>query len=431
MLVNTIERLAGLPNCRPPLLVCDREYRYLVDKQLQEAGIQHTRMVLEPVGRNTAPAIICAALLAAPEDNLLILPADHLITDTDSFHNAIKLADELACGGSMATFGVVPTAPETGYGYIQRGSALPGRKAFQISRFVEKPDYSVAVQYIDSGDYYWNSGMFLFPATQVLEELERLEPAMISACQRALGHPLPVENVVELGESEFRECPANSIDYALMEKTAKGVVIPLDAGWSDIGSWSALWENSNRDIDGNARSGDTCCEETRNSYIRADKRLITTVGVENLVIVDSDDALLVTTLEQAQNVKNIVDTLKTEKRPEAVQHALVHRPWGTYIGLDSGPGFQVKRITVYPGELLSLQLHHRRSEHWTVVSGTARVTCGDDIVDLSANQSIYIPLETKHRLENIGDELLTLIEVQCGEYLGEDDIVRFEDRYGR
>ncbi len=434
LLVGTLNRLTGLADLAPPVLVCNHAQRFLVAQQLLEAGIDDATLILEPVGRNTAPAALVAALVATeqgPDSQLLILPADHLIADPQAFRSSVEQGAALTKAGNLVTFGVVPTHPEIGYGYIQRGNSIAGTAGFGIKQFVEKPDLTTAEGYLASGDYLWNSGMFLFAANQLLTEMTEKAPQMVAKCQQAVALANRDSHFISLDEQSFSECPSDSIDYALMEKTTHGAVVPLDAGWSDVGSWAALWEVNPRDDNGNSCVGDVLLEDVHDSYFHSSSRLISGVGVNDLVVVETDDAILVADKNSSQQVKAIVDRLKQLDRPEATTHREVFRPWGSYCSIDQGPGFQVKRITVNPGELLSLQLHHHRAEHWTVVQGVAKVTCGDQVVTLTADQSIYIPVETKHRLENTGNEALILIEVQCGSYLGEDDIMRFEDRYGR
>ena len=434
LLVGTLARLAGLNNLAAPILICNHTQRFVVAQQLLEAGIDNATLILEPVGRNTAPAALVAALIASerePDPELLILPADHLIADPRSFCDAVEQGKALVKAGNLVTFGVVPTHPETGYGYIQRGDSMTDSSGFAIQQFVEKPDLGTAESYLARGDYLWNSGMFLFSAKQLITEMQQQNASMVDSCKQAVAAAVRDSDFIALDEQSFSDCPGDSIDYALMEKTTHGVVIPLDVGWSDIGSWAALWDVDAHDVDGNARVGDVLLEDTRNSYFHSSGRLIAGVGVTDLVVVETEDAVLVADKARSQDVKLIVDQLKQAQRPEASSHAEVFRPWGSYRSIDQGPGFQVKRITVNPGQLLSLQLHHQRAEHWTVVQGSAEVTCGDQVVTLTADHSIYIPIETKHRLENTGDDTLILIEVQCGSYLGEDDIVRFEDKYGR
>ncbi|MDF1819153.1 MAG: mannose-1-phosphate guanylyltransferase/mannose-6-phosphate isomerase [Immundisolibacteraceae bacterium] len=434
LLVGTLDRLAQLKDLSDPILVCNLNHRFLVAQQLLDAGINNATLILEPIGRNTAPAALVAALVANeidPDSQLLILPADHLITDTDEFCRVVTQGTELVTAGHLVTFGVVPAHPETGYGYIQRGNSLTSTSGFAIQQFVEKPDLPTAESYLANGDYLWNSGMFLFSASQLLSEMEQHAPSMVDSCRQAVVSAVRDSQFIALDEQHFSGCEADSIDYALMEKTAHGAVIPLDAGWSDIGSWAALWDVDTHDPEGNACVGDVLLEQVQGSYFHSTGRLLAGVGVSDLVVVETEDAVLVANKTHSQNVKLMVDQLKQLERPEVDTHAEVFRPWGSYRSIDQGPGFQVKRITVNPGQLLSLQLHHHRAEHWTVVQGSAEVTCGDQRVTLTADQSIYIPVETKHRLENTGDDILILIEVQCGSYLGEDDIVRFEDKYGR
>lgn len=434
LLLGTLSRLAGITNLAAPILVCNHAQRFLVAQQLLEEGIDNATLILEPVGRNTAPAALVAALVATeqdPDSQLLILPADHLIADADQFCDAVDRGTSLVAAGNLVTFGVVPTAAETGYGYIKQGDALAGAGGFTIQKFVEKPDLTTAENYLASGDYLWNSGMFLFSAKQLLAEIQQLEPAMLESCRAAVTGASRDNNFISLHPQRFGSCRGDSIDYALMEKTTHGAVIPLDAGWSDIGSWAALWEVGDHDADGNTQLGDVLLEQVHDSYFHSSSRLVAGIGVKDLVVVETEDAVLIANKGRSQDVKLIVDQLKRLKRPEANHHAEVFRPWGSYRSIDQGTGFQVKRITVNPGQLLSLQLHHQRAEHWTVVQGTAQVTCGDQVVTLTADQSIYIPVETKHRLENTGAGPLLLIEVQCGSYLGEDDIVRFDDKYGR
>ena len=434
LLIGTLSRLAGLNSLAAPIMVCNHAQRFLVAQQLLEAGFDNATLILEPVGRNTAPAALVAALIATelkPDSQLLILPADHLIADPKTFCHAVEQGVALAKAGSLVTFGVVPTSPETGYGYIQQGRTLAGSTGFSIQKFVEKPDLSTAEGYLTSGDYLWNSGMFLFSAKQLLAEMQQRQPAMVKSCRQAVTAATRDNSFIALDKQHFSACPGDSIDYALMENTTHGAVIPLDAGWSDIGSWAALWDTGKKNTTGNVTHGDVLTEQVTDSYLHSESRLIAAVGVSDLVVVETEDAILIADKQRSQDVKLIVDHLKQLDRTEAISHTEVFRPWGSYRSIDQGPGFQVKRITVSPGQLLSLQLHHQRAEHWTVVQGTAKVTCGEQLVTLTVDQSIYIPIETKHRLENIGEDTLILIEVQSGTYLGEDDIVRFEDKYGR
>lgn len=429
LLQATWKRVAQLTSCRP-IVVGNVDHRFMIAEQLREAGVTPASILLEPVGRNTAPAIAVAALEAtrAGEDALLlVLPSDHLIQQVEQFHAAVRAAAAPAEAGQLVTFGVVPTAPETGYGYIK---AADGSGPRAVERFVEKPDIDTARAYVGSGQYYWNSGMFLIRASRYLEELERLAPLMLNACRTALERARRDEDFVRLDSDAFAACPADSIDYAVMEHTPHAAVVPLDAGWSDVGSWGALWEVSPKDANGNAHRGDVIAIDCRNTYAHG-QRLITLIGLEDVVVVETDDALLVGRRDQLQKVKDLVGTLKSDGRSHAVWHRKVYRPWGAYDSIDAGERFQVKRITVKPGGSLSLQMHHHRAEHWIVVSGTARVTRGEEVLLLTENQSTYIPLGVVHRLENPGKLPLEMIEVQSGSYLGEDDIVRFEDVYGR
>ncbi len=430
MLVDTIARVAGVTDSSP-LYICNEEHRFIVAEQVHEAYAGE--IVLEPVGRNTAPAAAIAALRALEEDEsamLLVLPADHLIGDTAVFLAAVKIALGQARAGRLVTFGVVPDRPETGYGYIRRSEALDAG-SFAIDEFVEKPDEDTARSYLDSGEYYWNSGMFLLGARVYLDELRRLVPDMVSACEAALAGASTDLDFVRLERAAFEACPADSIDYAVMEKTELGAVVPLDSGWSDVGAWSALWEAGEKDALGNVLQGDVLLEEGSNNYLRAESRLLAATGIDNLVVVETPDAVLVSDRDRVQDVKGLVTALKLADRDEARLHARVYRPWGSYESLINGDRFQVKRIVVNPGEKLSLQKHHHRAEHWIVVSGTAEVTCEDKVFMLGEDESTYIPLGHKHRLVNPGRIPLELIEVQSGTYLGEDDIVRYDDIYGR
>lgn len=432
MLQETLDRLTPLEHCAP-LLICNEAHRFLVAEQVRQAGVSDARILLEPEGRNTAPAIALAALQALEQDAdalLLILAADHLIEDVASFHASVYHARELAETGQLVTFGVVPQHPETGYGYIQRGDAL-GNQGFKVKRFVEKPDRPTAEDYLASGDYYWNSGMFLFRADRYLEELERFQPQMVTACRAAMKGASQDLDFIRLDAAAFNACPADSIDYAVMEQTEHACMTPLDARWSDIGSWSALWDVSEKDDHGNAIHGDVMIQDGNNLMVHADHRLVATVGVHDLVVVETKDAVLVADKNRVQEVKHIVERLKAEGRDEHADHREVYRPWGVYDSIDHGHRYQVKRITVKPGAKLSVQMHHHRAEHWVVVSGTAQVTVGENTYLVSENESTFIPIGKVHALENPGVIPLELIEVQSGSYLGEDDIVRFNDRYGR
>ena len=432
MLQATWQRVAELASAAP-LVVANEDHRFMVAEQLRQVGCTPAAIVLEPVGRNTAPAIAVAALQATADGTdplLLVLPSDHVIADAAGFRAAVAAATPAAQNGKLVTFGIVPTAAETGYGYIQAvaGGDAPVRA---VARFVEKPDAATAAQYLASGQYFWNSGMFLFQASRYLAELERHAPAMLAACRAAFEGAKRDTDFVRLDKAAFAACPSDSIDYAVMEKTADAAVLPIDVGWNDVGSWSALWEVAQQDGDGNAHHGDVIALDCRDTLAWGDHRLVAMIGLRDIVVVDSDDALLVAHKDHVQEVKEVVARLKAEGRSESNLHRKVYRPWGAYDSIDMGERFQVKRITVNPGAALSLQMHHHRAEHWIVVSGTAKVTRGDETLLLSENESTYIPLGVKHRLENPGKVPLELIEVQSGSYLGEDDIVRFEDVYGR
>ena len=429
MLQATWNRVAAIAG-KAPIVVANQEHRFMAAEQLRECNVTPQALILEPIGRNTAPAIAIAALqaLAAGEDALLlVLPSDHVVRNDAAFHAAVKQAAAAADAGKLVTFGIVPTAPESGYGYIK---AQAGTGVHAVDRFVEKPDLATAQQYVASGEYYWNSGMFLFKASRYLQELEALQPAILAACRAALDKASRDSDFIRLDADAFAASPNDSIDYAVMEKTADAAVVPLDAGWNDVGSWSALWEVSDKDADGNACHGDVIALDCRNSYAYG-TRLIAMVGLEDVVVVETDDAVFVGHKDRVQDVKEIVGQIKRDGRSEAAAHRKVYRPWGAYDSIDNGARFQVKRITVKPGATLSLQMHHHRAEHWIVVSGTAEVTRGEDVILLTENQSTYIPLGVTHRLKNPGKLPLELIEVQSGSYLGEDDIVRFEDQYGR
>lgn len=432
MLQETLQRTSGLEEAAP-LVVCNEEHRFMVAEQLRQVGLAASALILEPVGRNTAPAVALAALQASrddPEALLLVLPADHVIQDIAAFVAAVGKAIPLAQQGRLATFGVVPAGPQTGYGYIKCGAAL-GEDLFELEQFVEKPDQHTAQAYIDSGNYLWNSGMFLMRAAAYLQELEAHNPAMLDACRAAMDSAEVDMDFVRPDAQAFAGCPSDSIDYAVMEKTDRGAVVSLDCGWSDVGAWSALWDVAPRDDDGNAIKGDVIADNCRDSYLRSESRLLAATGVEGLVVVETADAVLVADRAHVQDVKNIVNRLKAEGRPEISLHRRVYRPWGSYESLVVSDRFQVKRIVVNPGQRLSLQMHHHRAEHWIVVSGTAEVTCEDRTFMLGEDESTYIPLGHKHRLANPGRIPLELIEVQSGTYLGEDDIVRFDDQYGR
>ena len=432
LLQQTLLRLQPI-NTLAPLLICNEEHRFIAAEQLRQLNLTQSKIILEPVGRNTAPAIALAALHATAQGHdplLLVLAADHLIQDPLTFQHTVLSACPLAEAGHLVTFGIVPTHAETGYGYIQKGDAL-GEVGFTVSRFVEKPDAQTAAAYVESGEYCWNSGMFLFRASRYLDELNASRPDILEACQAAMLDTAADLDFIRVDAQAFAACPEDSIDYAVMETTQQAAMVPLDAGWSDIGSWSALWEVSEKDAQGNHLTGDVLTLNTRNTLIKGEKRLIATVGVEDLVIIDTQDALLVAHKDQVQDVKKIVEQLKAQGRTEHLNHREVYRPWGVYDSIDNGERYQVKRISVKPGAKLSVQMHHHRAEHWIVVSGTAKVTNGDKTYLVTENESTYIPIGQVHALENPGVIPLELIEVQSGSYLGEDDIVRFEDRYGR
>ncbi len=438
MLQTTINRLNGM-ECENPVVICNEEHRFIVAEQLRELNKLTKNILLEPAGRNTAPAVALAALAATrnqPQNDplMLILAADHVIQNEDAFRKAVLNALPHAGAGKLVTFGIVPNEPETGYGYIRRGNLfkiLGEDAAFEVVQFVEKPDIATAQAYVASGEYYWNSGMFLFRAGRYLEELKKFRPDILSACEKAMANIDPDLDFVRVDEAAFLACPDESIDYAVMEKTADAVVVPMDAGWSDVGSWSSLWEISTKNPQGNVHHGDVISHSTENSYIYAESGLVTTVGVKDLIVVQTKDAVLISDRNHVQDVKKIVEELKVSGRYEHYNHREVYRPWGKYDSIDEGERYQVKRITVKPGEGLSLQMHHHRAEHWIVVAGTAKVTLGEEVKLLGENESIYIPLGVTHCLENPGKIPLDLIEVRSGTYLEEDDIVRFEDRYGR
>ena len=427
MLQETMGRLADL-NIDSSVTICNEEHRFFVAEQLREID-QLGSIILEPAGRNTAPAIALAALTSKDDPLLLVLAADHVIKDAAAFNRAVSDAIPLAESGKLVTFGVVPTEAHTGYGYIKRGADKG--TGFDVDQFVEKPTAEVAEGYVDSGEYYWNSGMFLFKASRYLEELQKFRPDIYAACELSVQGVEPDLDFLRVDKAAFEACSSESVDYAVMEKTADAMVVPMDAGWRDIGSWSSLWDVSNKDADGNAVQGDVMLHASTNSYVRASDQLVAAVGVDNLVVVATKDVVMVADKDSVQDVKLIAQKLKEQARSEWELNREVYRPWGKYDSIDSGERYQVKRITVKPGAKLSVQMHHHRAEHWIVVSGTAKVTKGDDTFLLTENQSTYIPVGVVHALENPGKFELELIEVQSGTYLGEDDIVRFEDLYGR
>lgn len=440
MLQETLMRLDGL-SVSSPHIVCNEEHRFLVAEHVRQLNLQ-AKMMLEPVGKNTAPAIALSALeltaCGQPDALMLVLPADHVISDTKAFQLAVLEAASAAEAGAFVTFGIVPTEPATGYGYIRFGPVHgEGATGLPVQAFVEKPDQATAQRYIDSGDYYWNSGMFMVRADRYLEELKRYRPDILKVCEQAMLKTSHDHDFMRVDGAVFAECPADSVDYAVMEPLCGSgdagavLVVPLDAGWSDVGSLSALWDLKSKDSNGNVVQGDVILEQTRNCFVYGQDRLVATVGVDDLVIVDTKDALLVASKDSVQNVKLVVHTLKAQERSEYLQHREVYRPWGKFDSIDEGDRYLVKHITVNPGEKLSLQKHHHRAEHWVVVSGTAEVRCGDKLMRLSENQSTYIPLGETHQLRNPGEVPLEIIEIQSGAYLGEDDIIRYADEYGR
>jgi len=431
MLQDTLLRLPTVDN--QPIFICNEEHRFLVAEQIQQLNDGMGTILLEPEGRNTAPAIALAALRAIasePEAVLLVLAADHVIEDHQAFHRAIDAGMTAVEKGKLVTFGIVPNKPETGYGYIKQGNEI-AQGYYEVAQFVEKPDIDTANQYLKAGDYLWNSGMFLFKAKSYIAALKQFRPDILSACEQAMSNTTEDLDFLRVDKDAFLACPSESIDYAVMEKTQDAAVVPLDAGWNDVGSYAALWEVLNKDENNNVLKGDVIAKDTHNSLVISDKRLVSTLNVSDLVIVDTPDAVLVANKDSVQDVKHIVNELKANERSEASLHREVYRPWGKYDSVDNGERFQVKRITVKPGAKLSVQMHHHRAEHWIIVSGTAKVTIDEKTVLLSENQSTYIPIGAVHALENPGKLPLEMIEVQSGSYLGEDDIVRFEDRYGR
>ncbi len=435
LLQNTVIRALEVTDNTPPLLVCNHEHRFFVAEQLRQLGVGASGILLEPEAKNTAPAIAAAAvhaLQAGGEQDplLLVMPADHVIENLDAFKAAVDIARRAADDGKLVTFGVVPSAPETGYGYILRGEESRAR-SYKVQKFVEKPDLETAREYLQQGDYYWNSGMFMFRASTLLEKLAQFEPEMVAAVRRAYDQAQNDLDFIRLQQQAFAECRAESIDYALMEKSDDVEVVALDAKWNDIGSWSAIWDVAEKDEHGNRHIGDVISHGSSNCYLYSSGKLLTAVGVDNIVAIETDDAVMVANKDRVQDVKAIVNQLKFSGRGEIDYHRKVYRPWGYYDSVDMGERFQVKRIVVNPGEQLSLQMHHHRAEHWIVVTGTAKVVRGEDEFLVSENESTYIPLGVKHRLENPGAIPLEIIEIQSGSYLGEDDIVRFSDNYGR
>jgi len=431
MLQATVQRLQGL-DALPPLVICNEEHRFIAAEQMRQINQLDHNIILEPAGRNTAPAIALAAMTAVKKGQdplLLVLAADHIISDSKEFRQVVAQASQFAAADNLVTFGIVATGPETGYGYIKRGSEKSG--AYSVQQFVEKPDLATAKGYVSSGEYYWNSGMFIFKASVYLAELKKHRPDIYAACEHAMAEVDPDLDFIRVNKEAFLACPDDSIDYAVMEKTTKAVVVPLNAGWSDVGSWSSLWDVTAKDENNNVHKGDVLSVASKHNYVFAETGLVATVGLENIIVVQTKDAVLVAAKDKVQDVKSIVQQLKGAGRTEHRIHREVYRPWGKYDSIDNGARYQVKRITVKPGEKLSIQMHHHRAEHWIVVSGTANVTVDGKDTLMSENQSIYIPLGAIHALENPGKIPLELIEVQSGSYLGEDDIVRFSDRYGR
>ena len=428
---DTLSRLSGLEKLEAPIIVCNDEHRFLVAEQLHEINSQTAKIMLEPCARNTAPAIAIAALQAKSQGDdpvMLVLAADHIIHNHEAFHNAINQANLAAQQGKVVTFGIIPDSAHTGYGYIEAQSKTSLSK---VTAFVEKPNKQTAERYIESGNYYWNSGMFVFKASTILNEFELFAPEMLLSCQQALARAKTDLDFIRLDHDAFSACPSDSLDYTVMEKTDKAVVIALDAGWSDVGSWSSLWDNHDKDVHNNVLVGDVILEEVSNSYIHSEHRLVSVLGVDNLIVVETPDAVMIADKGKAENIKTIVTKLQSASRDEATVHRKCYRPWGHCDSIDRGERFQVKRISVNPGASLSLQLHHHRAEHWVVVKGTAEVTCGEEVSLLAENESTFIPLGTQHRLRNPGQVPLEIIEVQSGDYLGEDDIVRFDDDYNR
>ncbi|EFI6094235.1 mannose-1-phosphate guanylyltransferase/mannose-6-phosphate isomerase [Escherichia coli] len=432
LLQETLKRLDGL-NCLPPVIVSNNEHRFIVAEQLRQFGVDDFQIILEPVGRNTAPAVALAALKSLElhgDHHMLVLAADHAIQDIEAFHAAVLAAEQESVDNKLVTFGIVPTKPETGYGYIKKGEQVKN-SVFKVNSFVEKPDLETAKNYLEQKCYLWNSGMFMFKASVYLDELKKFRPDILAACKESLSSASTDLDFIRLNSDVFAECPDESIDYAVMEKTQDCVVIPLDADWSDIGSWTSLWEISEKDEHENVSHGDVINYNSRNNYIYSEGSLISTVGVNNLIIVQTKDALLVAQQDNVQDIKKIVEILKKQKRSEHISHREVYRPWGRYDSVERGDRYQVKRITVKPGECLSTQMHQHRAEHWVVVAGTAKVTCGERTFFVTENESTFIPIGTVHTLENPGKIPLEVIEIQSGVYLGDDDIVRLSDKYGR
>jgi len=429
MFQETLLRLDVPTISNQPMVICSDDHRFMVAEQLRELDITAESIILEPIGRNTAPALTIAALTSDTDALLLVLPSDHVINNKQAFHDALSVAQPLAKNGKIVTFGIVPTHAETGFGYIEAN--MSSNNPHPISRFVEKPNADTAQQYIEAGNFFWNSGMFLFKASTLLDEMRNFRPDILNACKKAFEQSSHDMDFTRLESTSFEQCPFESIDYAVMEKTDHGVVVPLDAGWSDLGSWTSLWETAEKDADNNVIRGDVLQKNSTNCYIHSEHRLVTTLGMDKAIVVETADAVMVAHPDHVQDVKSLVDQLKENSRSESESHRKIYRPWGKYDSIDVGERYQVKRITVNPGAKLSVQMHHHRAEHWIVVSGTAKVTIDDVERLLSENESTYVPIGSVHSLENPGKVPVEMIEVQSGSYLGEDDIVRFEDLYGR
>lgn len=439
---KTLLRIAQIPEVAPPIVICNESHRFMIAAQMQSVNLSHSAIILEPVGRNTCPAITVAALEAVKDGAdpvLLVIPADHLIDNAELFTSAVQTGKDLAYSGSIITFGIVPDRPETGYGYIRKGAchegSTPGENsengAFTVCEFTEKPEYEKACSYVESKEYFWNSGMFMFRPSVYLRELATFSPQVLESCREAYDKSRRDLDFIRLEEKSFSACPSISVDYAVLEKTSRAVVIPIDVGWNDVGSWLSLHDACGKDENRNVVNGDVILEDVHNCYIHSENRLVAALGIENQIIIETKDAILVSAIDRSQDVKLIVNKLKKELRDEAVTHSRTYRPWGSYENVDTGDRFKVKRITVNPGASLSLQMHYHRAEHWIVVRGTARIIKGEEVFLLNEDQSTYIPWGTQHRLENPGKIPLELVEVQSGSYLGEDDICRFDDIYGR
>lgn len=433
LLQQTMQRLIGIENVDPAILICNETSRFVVAEQLREIGMENAQILLEPARRNTAPAIAAAALHALSRGDdplLLVLPSDHVIKNHAAFYTAVHKAKTAAEKGNLVTFGIAPLGPETGYGYIRAGTAEPGQ-AQPVIEYVEKPDRATAEHYLASGHYFWNSGMFIFRASRYLEELAHFEPEIVAACSQAMAMAKQDFSFIRLDSQSYTSSPSKAVDYAVMERTKNASMVAMDADWSDIGSWASVWDASEKDCNNNAKQGDVMLQDCQDCLVHGSTRLITAIGMRNTIIIETADALLIMHADSAQEAKKLVEHLINTKRTEATQHREIFRPWGSYDSIETGTRFHVKRITVKQGAKLSLQMHHHRAEHWVVVSGTAKITNGDQEYLLTENQSTYIPLGVVHSLENPGKIPLELIEIQSGAYLGEDDIVRLEDRYGR